>query len=190
MALEVQGSQENKTVKTLKTVGTTAGPWGGASGVEPTCQCRRQKRCGFDPWSGKIVWRRKWQPTPVFLPGKFHGQRSLAGYRPWGRTESDRAEQQGWGTQARTRWDTPLQGRTLAAASGPATRAGPFSTSLSHRTHSSASLRQNCLIRKNLGNKLLHRVPVRMKRVHVCHTIGAWQTVLPFSHSFSFLLRS
>ena len=44
--------------------------------------CRRQGRPGFDPWGGKIPWRRKWQPTPVFLPGKSHGQRSLAGYRP------------------------------------------------------------------------------------------------------------
>ena len=39
---------------------------------------------GFDPWIGKVPWRRKWQPTPVFLPGKSHGQRSLAGYSPWG----------------------------------------------------------------------------------------------------------
>ena len=43
------------------------------------CQCRRCKRCGFDPWVGKIPWRRKWQPTQVFLPRKFHGQRSLVG---------------------------------------------------------------------------------------------------------------
>ena len=39
---------------------------------------------GFNPWIKKIPWRRKWQPTPVFLPGEFHGQRSLAGYSPWG----------------------------------------------------------------------------------------------------------
>ena len=45
-------------------------------------QCRR---LGFHPWVGKIPWRREWQPIPVFLPGKFHGQRSLAGYRPWSR---------------------------------------------------------------------------------------------------------
>ena len=44
----------------------------------------------MDPWVGKIPWRRKWQPTPVFVPGESHGQRSLAGYSPWGRTESDR----------------------------------------------------------------------------------------------------
>ena len=46
----------------------------------------------FDPWTGKISWRRKWQPTPVFLPGKSHGQRSLAGYSPWGRKESGTTE--------------------------------------------------------------------------------------------------
>ena len=44
---------------------------------------------GFDPWVRKIPWRRKWQPTPVFLPGKSQGQRSLAGYSPWGHKESD-----------------------------------------------------------------------------------------------------
>ena len=43
---------------------------GGASGKEPTCQCRRQKRQGFDSWVGKMPWRRAWQPTPVFLPGE------------------------------------------------------------------------------------------------------------------------
>ena len=47
----------------------------------------------FDPCVGKIPWRRKWQPTPVFWPGEFHGQRSLAGYSPWGCKELDRTEQ-------------------------------------------------------------------------------------------------
>ena len=50
------------------------------SGKETTCQWRRHKRRGFDPWVGKIPWSRKWQPAPVFLPGKFHRQRSLVGY--------------------------------------------------------------------------------------------------------------
>ena len=45
------------------------------------CHCRRHR---FDPWVRKIPWRRKWQPTPVFMPGKSHGQRSLVGYSPWG----------------------------------------------------------------------------------------------------------
>ena len=57
----------------------------GASSVgkESACQYRRHKRCGFDPWVGKIPWKRKWQPTPIFLPGKSHGQRSLVCYSPW-----------------------------------------------------------------------------------------------------------
>ena len=46
-------------------------------------------RPGFDPWVGKIPWRRPWQPTPIFLPGESHGQRSLAGYSPWGGKELD-----------------------------------------------------------------------------------------------------
>ena len=57
---------------------------GGSGGRESTCQCSRLKRSGFDLWVGKILWNRKWHPTPVSLPGKFHGQRSLVGYSPWG----------------------------------------------------------------------------------------------------------
>ena len=45
----------------------------GSAGKEPAYQCRRIKRCEFISWFRKIPWRRKWQPTPVFLPGKFHG---------------------------------------------------------------------------------------------------------------------
>ena len=55
---------------------------GGASGKESTYQCTRCKRQEFDPWVRTIPWRRKWQPTPVFLPRKSHGQRSLVGYSP------------------------------------------------------------------------------------------------------------
>ena len=58
----------------------------GASGKESACQCRRPERCGFDPWIAKIPWRRKWQPTPEFLPGQFHGQRCLVGYSPKSQT--------------------------------------------------------------------------------------------------------
>ena len=47
---------------------------------------------GLIPWVGKIPWRRKWQPTPVFLPEKSHGPRSLVGYIPWGRKELDTTE--------------------------------------------------------------------------------------------------
>ena len=49
-------------------------------------------QCGFDPWVEKFPWRRKWQPSPVFLPGEAHRSRSLAGYSPWGRKELDVTE--------------------------------------------------------------------------------------------------
>ena len=62
------------------------------SGKESACQCRRCKRCRFDPWVGKIPWSWKWQPIPVFLPGKFHGQRTLRGYSPWSHKELDMTE--------------------------------------------------------------------------------------------------
>ena len=83
----------NKETHTLNDTIDQAGTFvsfpGGPSGKEPTCQCRRSKRPKFSPWVGKIPWRRAWKPTPVFLPGKFHGQRSLVGYSPWGHKESD-----------------------------------------------------------------------------------------------------
>ena len=66
---------------------------GGAGGKEAACQCRRQTRCRFDPWVGKIPWRRAWQRTPVFLSGESHEQRSLVGHSPWGPKESDRTEE-------------------------------------------------------------------------------------------------
>ena len=85
------------------------------------CQCRR---CGFDPWVGKIPWRRKWQPTPVFSPGKSHGRRSLAGYSPWDHTKSDiiewlnnnrghRAIQREW-REGKGRWRRNRTGRPLS----------------------------------------------------------------------------
>ena len=54
--------------------------------------CLQCRRCGFNPWVGKIPWRREWLLTPVFLPGEFHGQRSLVGYSPWGCKEADTTE--------------------------------------------------------------------------------------------------
>ena len=53
------------------------------------CECRR---VGFDPWVGKIPWRRKWQPIPICLPGKSHGQRNLTGYSQWGHKELNTTE--------------------------------------------------------------------------------------------------
>ena len=60
------------------------------SSKQSACWWRRHR---FNPWIRKIPWRRKGQPTPVFLPGKSHGQRSLADYSPWGHKESDTTEQ-------------------------------------------------------------------------------------------------
>ena len=92
---ERQGSTENTTESASEQV---RGRWGAVaqalspeaepvttwlprwlSGKELVCQHRRGR---FDPWVGKIPWRRKWQPIPVFLPGKSQGQRSLEGYSP------------------------------------------------------------------------------------------------------------
>ena len=69
-------------------------PWASqvVSGEESACQCRRLKRCGFNPWVGKIPCCRKWQPASVFLHGKFCGQRSLAGYSLWDHKKSDTTE--------------------------------------------------------------------------------------------------
>ena len=52
----------------------------------------RYKKCGFDSWIGKLPWRKAWQPTTVFLPGEFHGQKSLVGYSLWGCKETDMTE--------------------------------------------------------------------------------------------------
>ena len=65
---------------------------GGASIKNPPANTGRCKRHRFDPWVGKILWRRAWQPTPVFLPGESFGQRSLVSYSPWGCKESDTPE--------------------------------------------------------------------------------------------------
>ena len=62
-------------------------PWQLSSKAPPA-----YRRHGFHPWVWRIPWRRAWQPTPAFLPGKSHGQRSLAGYSPWGHKESDTTE--------------------------------------------------------------------------------------------------
>ena len=56
------------------------------------CQSGRHNRHGFGPWVRMITWRNAWQPTSVFLPGESHGQRSLAGYGPYGHKESDMTE--------------------------------------------------------------------------------------------------
>ena len=84
-------SWARKTASSVSDQGFLREAWGlpdGATGKEPACQCRRCKRCRLDPWVGKIPWRRARQPTPVFLPGESHGQRSLVGYRESNTTEA------------------------------------------------------------------------------------------------------
>ena len=66
--------------------------WDFPGGSDGKSVCLQNGSPRFDPWVRKIHWRRKWQPTPVFLPGKFHGWRSLVGYHPWGRKELDTTE--------------------------------------------------------------------------------------------------
>ena len=80
-----RNSQESSPTPQFKSINSSA--W--LRWLSVCLQCRRPR---FNPWVGKILWRRKWQPTPVLLPGKSHGQRSMVGYSPWGRKESDTTE--------------------------------------------------------------------------------------------------
>ena len=71
----------------------TRGFPGGSDGKKSACNAGDLGSIpGFYSWVGKIPWRRAWQPTPVFLPGEFHGQRDLAGYGPWDHKELDTIE--------------------------------------------------------------------------------------------------
>ena len=82
-------SQELLTVNIMLSINITQGLPRWFSGKESVCQCWR---CSFNPCIGTFPWRRKYQCTPVFLPWKSHGQRSMAGYSPWGRKESGMTE--------------------------------------------------------------------------------------------------
>ena len=68
----------------------------GDSGKDSTCQCRGRKGLRFDPWVKKTSWRRKWQSTPVFLPGESHEQRSREVYSPWDRRIGHNYSNKGW----------------------------------------------------------------------------------------------
>ena len=97
----------------------------GTGDKEPPCQCRRHRRRGFDSWVKKIPRRRKWQPTPVSLPGESLGQRSLAGYSPWGGKESDTTER--LSTQSRQMFvATCFHGPFLSGHVDRETRGFPF----------------------------------------------------------------
>ena len=79
-------------------------------GKESSCKFLRCGRCGFSSWVRKIPWRRKQQLTPLFLPGKFHGQRSLVGYSPWGHKQSNTTEGLSTHTHTHTHTHTCAQG--------------------------------------------------------------------------------
>ena len=85
--LQSRGFQILNTTEQLRFWGRDIS--GCPSGKGLACQYRRHKRCGFDSWVRRIPWSRKWQPTPVFLSVKFHGQRRLEGYSPWCHKELD-----------------------------------------------------------------------------------------------------
>ena len=87
------GSWGRKELDTTERLNGTELGFGGLprwlSDKESVCQCKRLR---FDPWVRKIPWRRKWEPTLVFLSRESHGQRNLEGYSPWGHKESDTTE--------------------------------------------------------------------------------------------------
>ena len=76
------------------------------------------KRLEFDPWVRRIHWGRAWQPTPLFLPGESHGQRSLAGYSPWGRKESDMTEAT-WHARVAVKAQSPIHWTARGVPSAP-----------------------------------------------------------------------
>ena len=86
-------SERKKQIWYINAYMWNLGGFPGGTSKASAYQCRRPKRCGFDPRVWKIPWRRKWQPNPAFLPEKSHGQRILVGYCLWGREESDITEQ-------------------------------------------------------------------------------------------------
>ena len=102
---------------------------GGGGGKESACQYRRHKRRGFDPWVGKIPWRRAWQPTPVFLPGESHGQGRLAGCSAW-LAQSDTPE---------ATWHTHLGGRTSAPLLCFTCRSSPLYWPLDYQVEATAA---------------------------------------------------
>ena len=82
-----------KRMATLQAGGVRDHPAVTASpGLSRSRICLKCRRREFNPWVGKILWKRAWQPTPEFLPAESHGQRSLVSYTPWGQKEWDQTE--------------------------------------------------------------------------------------------------
>ena len=112
---------------------------------------RRLKRHRFHPWVGKIPWCRIWQPTPVYLPGKSHGQTSLVGYSPWSHEESD--------TYTATQWIIrPRQSSSVAADTTKKSQGQPIRASKWNYTPPSMTY---CNPKRNQSNQNLSK-PIDM----------------------------
>ena len=96
---------------------------------------------GSIPGSGRSPWRRKWQPTPVFLPGEYNGQRSLAGYSPWGR----KRVRQDWATKHQQQWKHVGKER------------------LHKKSYLMISFSWNCFCKKQLSLLKIHTIPLAVK---------------------------
>ena len=136
------------------------------NGEESACQCRRHKRRRFDPWVGKIPWRRKWQPALVFLHGKLYGQRSLVGCSPWDRKDLDTTEQ----LSIHTHTHTQAQSRQRASLWGEKQKHRRFlwivlRNSVSAGTSLAVQWLRLCL----LMQWLWVRSRIRELRLHVLH---------------------
>ena len=110
--------------------------------VKNACQCRKHE---FSPWVGKIPWRTKWLPTPVFLPGEFHGQRSLAGHSPWGHRVG-----YAWVTNT---FPGGLVVRTLPSSAGGADLVPGWGTEIPHATGCGQKKTQHNIVNQLYVNK-------------------------------------
>ena len=107
-------SYYNGTFKKIKNLFFMMGFTGSTSSKESTCQCRRHKRCRFDPWVGKIPWSRKWQPSLVSLPGKFQGQAAVYGVaKSWTWLSMHTHTHTHTHTLYDTKWLSPVLGMAL-----------------------------------------------------------------------------
>ena len=161
---------------------------GGSDGKESACQCRSYRRHRFDPWVRKIPWSRKWQTTPVFLPGKSHGQRSLASYSPWGHNELDKTEQLTLSLSEslvsyRTEFRRGKRGEWLPRGSSP--------NSSAYHSVTSCSDHHLCLNFPSLPNVFpeLHPKPPGPSCVHLFSCIPSASTAAQVSRQLLYFLH-
>ena len=118
----------------------------------------RRKRCWLDPWFGKSPWRREQQPTPVFMPGESHGQRSLVGYSPWGFKESDMTERLN---------NTTRRGRDAVLSKNLASDSDPGAGGISPHRASLCRVRNLCSTQTLLGPK-----EMSLEKQQLCKPVG------------------